>query len=367
MNCCLFPISPYSVELPRKDLFRMIKVVRLLYQLSENKSYQAYLYNELPDTAKIETTHKGVMMGYDFHLTESGPKLIEVNTNAGGAWFAFLSHYPQANCFAGRTHDRLLNMFLMEYQLFKKIDSTRPTVIAIVDSQPETQFLFPEMQVFAALLKQNGIACLLIDPEELTAKEDGLYYHHQQIDMIYNRHCDFYLQSVAMQPIRDAWLKQQVCLSPNPRIYGLLADKRRMILWSDSQSLISFGLNQQDYDLLLDSAPATQLLSAFPVEEVWRSRKQWVFKPVNSYASKGVYVGHKLTTAKLAQLDPQHTLMQQWIPPSSSHYEDELPFKTDFRLFAYRQQILGVSARLYHGQVTNLNTANGGFAKVNVI
>jgi len=345
----------------------MIKVVRLLYQLSENKNYQAHIHNQLPDTAKKISKHKSVLMGYDFHLTESGPKLIEVNTNAGGAWLAFLCHYPMANRFAGRTHDRLLNMFLMEYVLFKNTIAARPKVIAIVDSQPETQFLFPEMQVFAALLKQNGIVCLLADPEEITTKEDGLYYHHQRIDMIYNRHCDFYLQSVAMQLIRDAWLNDQVCLSPNPRTYGLLADKRRMILWSDSEILNSFRLNQQDSALLLDTAPATQLLSSLPIEEVWRNRKHWVFKPVNSYASKGVYVGHKLTTAKLAQLDPQHTLMQQWVPPSSSYYPNEIPFKTDFRLFTYRQQILGVSARLYHGQVTNLNTANGGFAKVTVI
>ena len=28
---------------------------------------------------------KGVFMGYDFHLSDEGPKLIEINTNAGGA------------------------------------------------------------------------------------------------------------------------------------------------------------------------------------------------------------------------------------------------------------------------------------------
>ena len=42
----------------------------------------------------------------------------------------------------------------------------------------------------------------------------------------------------------------------------------------------------------------------------------------------------------------------------------DLSFKTDFRLFVYQQKILAVSARLYQGQVTNLRTENGGFAKV---
>ena len=31
-----------------------------------------------------ELPYGAFMMGFDFHLTESGPRLIEINTNAGG-------------------------------------------------------------------------------------------------------------------------------------------------------------------------------------------------------------------------------------------------------------------------------------------
>ncbi len=41
--------------------------------------------------------------------------------------------------------------------------------------------------------------------------------------------------------------------------------------------------------------------------------------------------------------------------------------KTDFRLYFYRDRILGLAARLYQGQVTNLRTPGGGFAPVLVI
>jgi hypothetical protein len=43
------------------------------------------------------------------------------------------------------------------------------------------------------------------------------------------------------------------------------------------------------------------------------------------------------------------------------------PMKTDLRLFAYRDQLLGVTARLYRGQVTNLRTPGGGFAAVKIV
>lgn len=367
MICHQYPISPYSVELLRKDFHLMVKVVRLLHKLSQNSAYQALLQDSLPIAATLNPGYHAVMMGYDFHLSESGPKLIEVNSNAGGAWYAYLCEYPAATEFAGRSANRLLNTFLTDYALFRRSADARPECIAIVDAQPETQFLYPEMQVFAALFKQSGIKTAIADPEMLIAKNGALYLNDQRVDMIYNRHCDFYLQTPEMQTILNAWMNNQVCLSPNPHTYGLLADKRRMILWSDPEQLWKLGLSRHDLELLGKTIPRTALLESLSMEEAWHTRKQWVFKPDTGYASRGVYVGSKLTTVKLAELDPHNTVIQRWIPPSISKYIDELPFKTDFRLFAYRNQIMGVSARLYQGQVTNLRTPNGGFARVVIV
>ncbi|MDP2902512.1 MAG: hypothetical protein Q8N96_05335 [Methylovulum sp.] len=345
----------------------MVKLVHLLHKISENSAYQALLEGSLPAAAKQKSSHHAVMMGYDFHLTESGPKLIEVNTNAGGAWFAHLCAYPLANHFAGRAGSRLLNTFLTDYALFKQMADARPECIVIVDADPETQFLYPEMQIFAALFRQAGIKAMIADPQKLRVKNSVLHLDDQRIDMIYNRHCDFYLQTPEMQTIKNAWMDAQVCLSPNPRSYGLLADKRRMVFWSDRMQLNKLGLNGHELELLGKTIPQTLPLESLTLEDAWRTRKQWVFKPNNGFASRGVYVGSKLTTAKLAGLDPHNTLIQQWFPPSISKYNDGLPFKTDFRLFAYRKQIIGVSARLYQGQVTNMRTPNGGFAKVMMV
>ena len=42
----------------------------------------------------------GVFMGYDFHLAADGPKLIEINTNAGGAFLNALLAKAQRACCA---------------------------------------------------------------------------------------------------------------------------------------------------------------------------------------------------------------------------------------------------------------------------
>lgn len=364
MNCCQYPISPYPVTLRRKDLRLMVKLVRLLHKFSENRAYQALLEASLTETARLDPGHYAVMMGFDFHLSETGPKLIEVNTNAGGFWFACLGENPSWQGFDGRVGERLLASFLNEYSLFKGERNCRPSTLAIMDEHPESQFLYPEMQIFAGLFKRAGINAVIAAPERLRLGNGRLYFGEQAVDMIYNRHCDFYLQTPAMADIKKAWLEGSVCLSPNPHAYGLLADKRRMALWSDPEKLHGLGLSRDELKLLEEAVPRTRPLATLTPEQAWQSRKRWVFKPDTGYASRGVYVGNKLTASKLAQLDPQCTLLQEWVPPSLSRYDDEPPFKTDFRLFVYRNRILGVSARLYQGQVTNLRTPNGGFARV---
>jgi len=342
----------------------MVKLVRLLHKVSGLSAYQALIADGLPETARHNPGHYSAMMGYDFHLGETGPTLIEVNTNAGGLWFAGLAENPtRANCPA-RARGRLLGSFLTEYELFAATKGVLPSFLAIVDEDPVNQFLYPELRACSALFKDAGIDNAIVDPAELQLTDNALYLGEKRVDMIYNRHCDFYLQTPAMASIRNAWLTGAVCLTPNPHTYGLLADKRRMVLWSNPSKLKKLDLGQAAVDFLLRRVPSTQLLAEMAADTAWRTRKQWVFKPGTGYASRGVYVGNKLTAAKFAQLDPGNTLVQAWIPPSLSRFPEELPFKTDYRLFAYQNRILCVSARLYHGQVTNLRTPNGGFAKV---
>ena len=92
-----------------------------------------------------------------------------------------------------------------------------------------------------------------------------------------------------------------------------------------------------------------------------------VRKPDTGYASRGVYVGAKLTRHKFAELDPRNTVIQQRILPTLTQGGEDEVFKTEYRLFAYRDRIHCVSARIYQGQVTNLHTENGGFAKVRLV
>jgi len=357
------PVSPYTVQLKRQDLYRMFRLARILFRLSRNPGYRSTIEGLTPSIANIDPGNDAVMMGYDFHLSAEGPRLIEVNTNAGGSFVAL-----QSEAEAGRRQffERALKTFFDDYARYAgNRDPLRR--IAILDEKPDEQFLFPEMEAFALAFAAAGLSAVIVDPAELDAGPRGVFQAGERIDLLYNRHCDFYLETPAMAGIRAAYQAGSVCLSPNPHTYGLLADKRRMLLWHDPEQLQRWGLTARECTEVLRGVPECRMLVDFDPEALWEERKGWVFKPVTLFGSRGVLVGEKLTHKRFDELDPDTTLCQRLVEPSRLSYPDGKEYKADFRLFAYRDRLLGVTARLYRGQVTNMRTEGGGFARIELL
>lgn len=361
-------LSSAIVEFPGVALRRMVGVVRALDRLSRNPQYREQVYAEIPDVARFDPGHDAVMMCYDFHLAGEMPRLIEVNTNAGGGMLANLAHTPalavDQQSLPAKLRERLLQTFSDEIKKHSAGAKLKPERIAIIDENPAGQYLYPEMAAFADLFRAWGVPTEIVEPSRLHASTDGVRLDGQPVDLIYNRHCDFYLESNEMAELRQAYLARKVCLTPNPHMYGLLADKRRMILWSDPQQRASWQLSGNEERLLEQTVPETSLLAELDLQKLWSDRKQFVFKPVDSFGSKGVLVGEKLSRKRFDQLPAERTLVQELVPPSMSETADDGPMKTDLRVYAYQNRVLGVTARLYRGQVTNLRTPGGGFARV---
>lgn len=348
----------------------MLRLVRLLFRLSRSQNYRDYVFPQLPEVARFDPGHASLMMGYDFHLTADGPKLIEVNTNAGGAYLAWLSEQQTGKIstihLSRRFETRLLRSYLQEWHDFST--TARPLkTIAIVDEDPQLQPLFPEMLACCDWLCEQGFDARVVAPQQLEVRNDGVYHREIKIDLVYNRHCDFFLESDLMSGLRSAYLNQSLCLSPNPFAYGLLADKRRMILWSDPERLKPLGLRHEDLKLLSDMVPSSRLFGDCNEEELWAERKNLIFKPVTRFGSRGVLLGKSITRKRFASLDPDDTLVQDLVPPSVVTDAGGSEYKADLRLYVYRDRLIGVGARLYQGQVTNLRTEGGGFAPVRVV
>ena len=80
--------SPATVKVSRGDTLRMAELIAAVERVAALPEYQARVLAWAPDIARHAPANRGVFFGYDFHLTPEGPKLIEINTNAGGGLLA---------------------------------------------------------------------------------------------------------------------------------------------------------------------------------------------------------------------------------------------------------------------------------------
>ena len=363
-------LSPTLVTLPKADFLTMLRLVRLLNGISCLPAYRDLVAPLVPEVARFDPGHDAVMMCYDFHLSAQGPKLIEVNTNAGGSLPAYLVDRQLAGLvpadLTARQTKRLLSQFCEEYRRFTHGRERSTEHVVILDERPEQQFLYQEMMFFAELFRNVGMIAEVVDLSELDAEADGVLLNGVPVDLVYNRHCDFYFESPEMSGLKEAYLARKVCLTPNPFTYGLLADKRRLTLWSDPEFAEQCALTDRHALLLRETVPQSRMLSAIEPEQAWQERRQSVFKPVTRFGSRGVLLGEKITRKRFNQLEPEDTLVQELVPPSVTEGSPAGPMKTDFRVYAYRSHVLGIAARLYRGQVTNMRTEGGGFAKVSI-
>lgn len=310
-------------------------------------------------------TALGVFYGYDFHVNEQGVHLIEVNTNAGGAFLnALLIESQRSGIAADETLDQtFIEMFRNEWRRVRGDVPLRS--IAIVDEDPESQFLYPEFLLAKQMLERAGITTYIVDPAKLHVREEDLYVDGQRIDLIYNRLTDFDL--TRYPHIRTAWEMNQVVLTPNPEHYGRYADKRKLALFSDVHLLQAEDVSQASIDALLAGVPETKVVRTEDAEQWWAERKQWFFKPMSGYGSKGAYRGDKVTKRVFEEIMQSDYVAQRLAVPGECSVKESaglVSLKYDVRCYVYAGHIQLIAARLYQGQTTNFRTQGGGFGLV---
>lgn len=164
---------------------------------------------------------------------------------------------------------------------------------------------------------EYNVECLILSPEKLSLKNNFLFYQDQQIDFVYNRHTDFLLENPSMNTIASAWQKGNICLSPNPIDFSLYANKSNLHILSNRETLLNLGVEEETIQILLNTIPESRIVKEKERDSIWTERKHLYFKPLQSYGSKGVYAGRKITKSKFDEILALDYLMQKEIPPST--------------------------------------------------
>ena len=378
--------SDTMVFVGAQDAQRMADLVAAIERVVALPAYRAHVSNWAPASAQDEQAARGVFLGYDFHLDPDGPRLIEINTNAGGGLLnAILARAQQACCeqaqsavgavlpgiLGADTPDHLfIEMFRAEWAASRGQRDDRPLkTIAIVDDAPEAQYLHPEFVLFQRLFERHGITALVCDPRELMLCHGGLWHEETRIDLVYNRLTDFALADPEHTTLRLAYLDGAAVVTPHPRAHALYADKRNLVVLSDAALLAAWGVDAATRAVLAAGIPHTELVAT--AADFWARRKQLFFKPAAGYGSKAAYRGDKITRRvfeeMLAGAHASPYIAQALVPPSMRRLAVDgamTELKVDLRSYVYAGQVQLVAARLWQGQTTNFRTPGGGFAPV---
>jgi len=369
----LFAATP--VFLTKSDTSAMLAQIAAFETLTSLKAFQRDIFDRSePCGASVQGQTRGALMGYDFHITPGGPKLMEINTNAGGVFLVNAMHkslnpksskYGHSNSGKNQSFEsNIAAMFIEEWCLAGKVG--KPNTIAIVDDDPKNQFLYPEMLLAQEALNRHGIETHIVDPGDLSYDGDRLRFSNTNIDMVYNRLTDFALISPLNTKLRNALLADQCVVTPAPRHHALFADKRNLISLGDHKKLATWGLAQHHIEALSDSLQTTGITDE-NADSLWRQRKQLFFKPTAGFGSRAVYRGSKLTRRVWNEIVRGNYVAQAYSAPtlramSLSSGREALKF--DVRVYTYAGKMLLLAARVYQGQTTNFRTPGGGFAPV---
>lgn len=368
----LFSNQPVFVEHPMLD--EMVATIEAIEDVARLPRYLEEVLSWAPPGSRLDHGPVGALMGYDFHLTAGGPKLIEINTNAGGAFLNAHLARAQAACCSDMSIDRRLidefdtnvaAMFRAEWRR-QRSAAVPLSTIAIVDDEPAEQYLYPEFVLARELLRRQGLRALIADPAELEVRDGALWLGKDRIDLVYNRLVDFPLEAPRHSALREAYAAGLAVVTPGPHHHAVLANKRNLTLLSDPQVLRLLGVTDKALGPLA-GIPLTRLVTLQNIDELWSAREALFFKPLSGHGSKAVYRGDKLTKGVWADIVKGGYVAQAFVPPGERIIEldgQRVPRKVDIRLYTYEARPLLVAARVYQGQATNLRTPGGGFAPV---
>ena len=354
-------VSFRTLELPSSLADQAHEIVRAFSALRELEDRDTKLSSESP--AVTDGGNYSALMSYDFHVDENrNLRLIEINTNASLGLIMDVAHETQQipNRFSPDFKKTIVETFISELKLS---GGTKLGGVAIVDENPAEQRLYAEFLLYKELFERAGAKAVIADPRDLKVTGGKLMAGEQTIDLVYNRHTDFYFTSPECAPLREAMEKKLACLSPHPHEYRLLADKERLLELSQAGAVEALPLSDEDKRVLRRALIRTlDVTKVADTESLWRERKKLFFKPMRSFGGKAAYRGQSVSHSVFDQIVKGEYVAQDYVPAPTVKFgptaEDE--FKYDLRFFVYRDQIQLACARLYRGQMTNSQTLGGG-------
>ena len=381
MTQAAIPFAGSTIVALDPDHFEAIRrCVALCFRIAHSPQWQGRVDAGAPPHLLHVPGNFGVFMGYDFHLTPSGPRLIEINTNAGGALVnglhtAALCDPERLACVCAELmpvadmEARLVAQFRDELAAARGPEAALRRV-AIADLDPRAQFLYPEFELFRALFARAGIDARICDTREL-ARRARPAASPSATGPPTSCTC-------ATPTSRSRRRARTRCATPISRAASSSHLRRASTTcWPTSAAWCCSRRRRSWRRSARHRTSESCSRRSCPRRGCWRSRMRTrcgacaatgSSSPATAFGSRAVYRGDKLSRRRFAELllEPGY-LVQRRVEPGElavATSDGVRRMKFDVRAYAYRDQVLLLGARVYQGQVTNLRSPGGGFSAI---
>jgi hypothetical protein len=232
-------------------------------------------------------------------------------------------------------------------------DRPRVAIVDLIEKSSPTEF-----EVFKDRFEAAGFECVIADARELSYS-DALYYHDKPIDIVYRR----LVTKDMMDHIDLLKAFEMACLDDKTLIIGniqsqVVHTKLFFKLLFDEDVRQHFS--KMELDFIDQHIPKTESIktAVYQLEYYVKNRMNYLIKPLDFYASIGVYAGKDYSDQQWRQLlvdhqDKPYLLQHYCEPPIEENIDlDELKtglVKGDYKhitgLYVYNRKLYGAYSR----------------------
>jgi hypothetical protein len=365
-----FSVAPLHQEIAAAAAAAIDGLIDVFERVTTRPRWREAVLRDAPEIARHGHGELCFFSAWDFHLPPDRPdrpQLIEFNDNGSGFFVAALVNRvayevlgldgrpdlepPEA---LGDFRRSVIARFEDEWRAFPAGARQRPLgEVRVVDAAPalrEGRFL-RELVLLRDLLREAGFGCALSAPEELVWDGTRLRHAGREVDFVVNRSTDFFWQDDAFAALRAAWRAGAVYAAPNPSTYATRSDKRLLEPLSRADRDAELGIRPEERRVLAEHVPETRVVRPENVEELAARKRDWVFKPVQGFAGRGLLPSAQVGRTRLRRLLEKgegYVAQRRVAKPSLRGPGPDgaaVELWTDVRVWAHRGRRLWVSGR----------------------
>lgn len=257
-------------------------------------------------------------------------------------------------------YDSLVESFMKLYDTYeKKVENPYIVITDFMDHCCVNEF-----KEFAARFQKAGYETEICNIRDMTYRDGVLYSAAgHPIDLIYRRAvtCDIMAHYDEIQPFIQAVKDQNVCvmgsictqIPHNKWLFKMLRDNATMKL-----------LTEEEQKFVTDHIPYTNLMDDrfCRMDEILDDKDRWIIKPLDSYASRGVFAGIDYSDDDWEDIIHRHWnknyIYQEYYHPyrtdnicfRDAHPEFH-PYTNMSGLYVYNGEFAGIYSRLSTGGI----------------